>query len=907
LLASKAKSIRRSQALAAWLHQTARHVALNFLRKETSRQKREIQTIKAAARGAPPNPLDELTVRELLAIFDEELQRLRTNYRLPLILCALQGHTMQEAAKQLGWTPQEVKGRLERGRAQLRQSLVRRGLSLSCAAIAFEASQGMLFAQQLPAGFTTSTLDSLAKFTAKKGIVEGTIYNQAIALAEESLRSIGLAKLKIAMMLLLGLGGIAAGLGSIAAEWQSATHGDSNQAAEKDKGPKTAAGPASSRGKQPAHVDRYGDPLPEGALTRLGTLRWRAPGEVRTLATAPDGKTVVVSFEDGLCLIDAATGKLIRQVDNIATSIVRIAFSPDGARFALGGSALVGNRIANIVQVREVRSGQRLQEFETEELQWLGWSADGQPLAILLKKGAVVLRELATEKVQRFESDDLPLPQFGLSAVAYTSGAKILAFRGAERVVHVWDAATGQKRCTLEAAEGSIRGLAISDDGRSLATLSRSNDRKPGTVQLWDLVTANATHTLAKDQRILLSVAFAPNGRTLATVGWLDVRLWDVATGRESNSAKGVDSFGKDVAFSADSKSLVTMENYSPAIHIWEVRDGVLKQESVGHSNGPEVLAFSSDGSRVASGGMEGSIIVWDTSTGVSLVQVPHRNQVLTSTFTDDGRFLYSRWLNDKLRFFDAASGLEARSLKLEDPESRPDAKQSELSLFLSNDQKTLVGFSALEAPTEGHRLNREVLVRGWDAISGALLSRRKRANSDFGRAVSPDLKLLAVSQPEGHPRMAKMKGGQGREPILIEDLVTGRRRLNLPELGGQANPMAFSPDGRLLASNNSGPTGVTHTLRLWELATAREILALPTTLNSRIAFSSDMRLLAMLSSEREILLWDLRAGKELRRIKDLDAHVVSLAVSPDGRRLVTGMSDSTLLVWDVTGLSKRP
>src|SRR5262245_40553539 len=140
VLARKAGEIRRPDRLAAWLHRTARGLALKQLRGEARRRRREALGALPAA-TSPHGPLDELTVRELLAIFDEEVQGLPERYRAALILCCLEGCTQEEAARRLGWTPGSVKGRLERGRAMLHDRLVRRGVGLPAALVALEAAR----------------------------------------------------------------------------------------------------------------------------------------------------------------------------------------------------------------------------------------------------------------------------------------------------------------------------------------------------------------------------------------------------------------------------------------------------------------------------------------------------------------------------------------------------------------------------------------------------------------------------------------------------------------------------------------------------------------------------------------------------------------------------------------------
>jgi uncharacterized protein (TIGR03067 family) len=164
------------------------------------------------------DPLEELSGRELLTLLDDELQRLPEVYRLPLIMCCLEGRTQEETARQLGVTPGVVKGRLERGRAKLHGRLVRRGLTPSSALLALELSQGGGKAA-VPAVLRACT--SRAALAAGAQGADGGASLYATALAEGALKSMSLTKLKIAgaaLLVVAALGIGAAGLGSVLLE-----------------------------------------------------------------------------------------------------------------------------------------------------------------------------------------------------------------------------------------------------------------------------------------------------------------------------------------------------------------------------------------------------------------------------------------------------------------------------------------------------------------------------------------------------------------------------------------------------------------------------------------------------------------------------------------------------------------
>jgi RNA polymerase sigma factor (sigma-70 family) len=201
VLARKARTLRRPDALAAWLHRTAHHLALLSRRSATRRQERETRNFLATPPRLPPDPLDELSVRELLEILDEEVRRLPEVYRLPLILCHLEGRTAEEAARQLGWSPGSVRGRLMRGRERLHQRLLRRGLTLTAAMMVLASVPGGSTAA-IPAGFLTATLRAAKLFTAEMGAADGKIAATVLALAEEGMRTMAIPKAKIVLALL---------------------------------------------------------------------------------------------------------------------------------------------------------------------------------------------------------------------------------------------------------------------------------------------------------------------------------------------------------------------------------------------------------------------------------------------------------------------------------------------------------------------------------------------------------------------------------------------------------------------------------------------------------------------------------------------------------------------------------
>ena len=208
VLVRKARSIRQTNLVANWLYGVAHNTAL---KAKAMNGKRRAKEHEAGMLGKPGAAKEVWWQVQMLV--DEGLSRLADKYRVPIVLCDLEGRTIQEAARHLGWPPGTVATRLTRGRALLARRLSGTGLKLSAVALAAVLSQGAA-AASVPAPLLSATVKAANVFAAGTTTATGVISASVAALTQGVLHAMLLSKIKAISATLLLVGVLGTGVGA---------------------------------------------------------------------------------------------------------------------------------------------------------------------------------------------------------------------------------------------------------------------------------------------------------------------------------------------------------------------------------------------------------------------------------------------------------------------------------------------------------------------------------------------------------------------------------------------------------------------------------------------------------------------------------------------------------------------
>ena len=468
-----------------------------------------------------------------------------------------------------------------------------------------------------------------------------------------------------------------------------------------------------------------------------------------------DESILAVGNEKGaIRLEDPSNGKTLKTLCGHTVRDDRVfllAFSPDG-------TLLVSNTVEKPLSLWDVTSGKLLKTL-TQAPKLAGilqFSNDGKTLACQSSSGYIELWDVDTQTL-RTTFDEV-------HALAFSSDSKIVTGANKKGEIKVWDSETGDEISSFSTGHTrGFGGLTFSPDSRTLVS------RHGKTIMFWD--TFNFTQLCApiNTDTYPTAMAFSTKDMTFITAGHFTFKMkkgigsvnerlftrlsvWETHTGnklselpvesvtgsmpkRIINSQSSVRG-GDIVVFSKNGYILATVLNSQQAtkdnrftIHLWAVPYGESHAILKGHTARINTLVFTPDGKTLASGSNDGTIRIWDTSTGTEMLSLPS-DKFPALAISVDGKILTSS-TTDNIQLWDVSTGTQLKSLKVKD--------DLVTALAFAPNGKILTGGS------------RDGTIQLWDIATGDKLSTLKGHTFPLrSLSFSPDGKTLASGSSDG-------------------------------------------------------------------------------------------------------------------------------------------------------------
>ena len=620
-------------------------------------------------------------------------------------------------------------------------------------------------------------------------------------------------------------------------------------------------------------------------LCRVEPVIIRDTAEFRSVAFHPGGEQLAAACGDGTVkILDARTGKLIKNLRGHTSDVFSVAQSSDGRRLASASAD-------RTVRLWDLATGEEV--FERP-----GHVGDYAGMAY---------------------------------AVAFSPDGRQLVAGGEDGIATIWNVADGSEVHRLpEKHEATAVCTAFSPDGLLLATGSWG-----GVLRIWNAQTGQLLRKIPAHTSRMCAVVFRPDGRWLATASFdRTIKVWDATTGELLHTLRGHTGVITGLAFSRDGRRLFSSGGEDKTVKVWDPQTEREVLNLRGHTLFCHGLASSPDGLRLASAGKDGTIRIWDATPvkddeGLESITCKHDYEVWSVEFSPDGGYLASTGayltsssLGDlTVRIWDARTGAPRRAMPL------PPSVLIVFHVAFSPDGKRL---AAAAATREG-----EAIVNVWEAATGRedVDEIRERGYLPFFVTFDPTGRFLVREGPEHTVQVRDAKSGKevgiiGRHAMQIwgmafspdgQHLATASNdgtvrvwawdpahlgREQQPELtldvhvDGYGNRVAFSPDSKRLATGGDG-----YAVDIWDAKTGE----LQHTLSGHtgdvfaVAFSPDDRWLASAGEDTTVRIWDTASWKLRRTLRGHTGLVMSLAFSPDSQRLASGSRDHTMKVWDTT------
>jgi WD40 repeat protein len=516
------------------------------------------------------------------------------------------------------------------------------------------------------------------------------------------------------------------------------------------------------------------------------------------------------------------------------------------------------------------------------------------------------------------------MPQIKHVPLAIDGTGELLATAPPDHAPQLWDTSTGASRAVQFPSIPKVTGLCLSRDGNLIAVASGS------LVWIGEVATGQFfSEPLRHGGDVGQAMAFSADGTLLVTTSRLNelgvARVW-----RIHRSSLSIESLGRPlihdqeiaaVAFTPERATpvrLVTASRDGTA-RLWDPFTGGVVGDPMRHRDGVSVVAFSPDGSRVATGSFDGTARIWNPKTGRAMTELMrHQGPVRALQFSCNGSLLATGSLDGLVRIWNASNGsMQGWPLRHFGDVTSVSFSHDDRMLASASGGGFVRIWSVVQPAVEAARIfshssrvyslalsrgTGQLMVTGagdgsvqlWDSDSGSAIHEAWRYTGEMSCvAISPEEDVVACGPC-----------GAGRNRIEFRDTATGRVLGDQLPIRGAVQSLAYSPDGKMLATGSANGT-----LQIWDTVGDRrrgrivryseEPSILPI---ASLAFSPDQKLLAFGSEDRTVRLWDFNSMQLHCSPLWHDARVDAIAFSPDGKRLATASRGMAIRFWEIKG-----
>ena len=369
---------------------------------------------------------------------------------------------------------------------------------------------------------------------------------------------------------------------------------------------------------------------------------------VSTLTFSQDGQILFSGGDDELIHFwDVATGKQILTIAGHAGGVSEVVSSANGQFLASFGSD-------DMIHLWNGQTGEFLHTLtgNTGSVSSISISPDSKLLASGNRDGKIRIWDTGTGNLRK--TINATTDADGVNAVVFSpDGKTFISNNYNDDVIQFWDITKGERLKSIQSPPDTTDHLVFSPDGGTLA-----NSQSDGTIRFWDVASGSPSRILDGYAQMFVFMTHSPVCSTLAVLdGDHRLRLWDTQTCEHLKTIHLYKQRVGCIAIAPDGIRLAYEDDRNNTINILNTETDEIEQTFVGHLNGITSVAFSFDGKTLAGGDSDGTIYLWDVTTGKNTKVLESKPlEIRNLVFSPDGQLLASS-TDDAVRFWDLTTG----------------------------------------------------------------------------------------------------------------------------------------------------------------------------------------------------------------------------------------------------------